>query len=254
MILNTLFPVLGGIDDLIAIILPLLIRISIWGGIAGALAMGIYSLTSNQTVISHLKSESRRLRKQMLEPDLEHKVFLKLMRRNLKVSFALLGRVIGPGLMSALPVLFIAVWLQIFFSYALPETGDKIVVTMSPNYSGLSITTQAGIFQKEQDTLWIVPSSYSEQIEVRINGDPIYTGNPFTPPTSSIGKRKWWHVLVSSETGYLADEAPIEELLLALPRKRVLPGVPLWASGWEGPFFLWVLLSSLSIKLIFHIE
>ncbi len=254
MISNTLFPVLGGIDDLMAIILPLLIRISIYGGIAGALAMGIYALASNQTIISHFKSESRRLRKQMLDPDLEHNVFLELTKKNLKVSFALLGRVTGPGLISALPVLLIAVWLQTFFSYALPEKRDKIFVTMSPNHSGLSIMTQAGIFQKEQDTLWIVPSSDSEQIEVRINGDSIYSGSPFTPLTSVISKRKWWHVLLDSEIGYLADEAPIEVLRLELPRKRVLPGVPLWAAGWEWPFFICVLLSSLSIKLIFRLE
>lgn len=254
MILNKIFPVLSAIDAWMAITLPLLVRISIWGGIAGALAIGIYALASNQTVISHLKSESRQLRRQILDSDLEYNVFLELMKRNLKVSLVLLGRVIGPSLLAALPVIIVAIWMQTFFSYALPETRDKIVVTMSPNHSGLSIMTQADILQKEQDTLWIVPFSYSEEIDVCIDGDPIYTGNPFTPPTLSIGKRKWWHALVSSEIGYLTNEAPIEELRLQLPRKRVLPGAPVWAAGWEVSFFVCVILMSFGIKLFFHVE
>ena len=108
---------LNGINAWITSLLPLSVVISLWGVIAGISAMAIYAFTSNQTAISELKLETRNLRRKMMDPSLDdYKEFTRLAKKNLKVSLTFLGKVIGPVLLSTIPILLIAVWLSVYNS------------------------------------------------------------------------------------------------------------------------------------------
>jgi hypothetical protein len=52
--------------------------------------------------------------------------------------------------------------------------------------------------------------------------------------------------MIDNAEGYLPRHAPIDELLLDLPRQEVIGAGPSWLRTWETPFFaslcLWALV------------
>ena len=100
------------IDAGLSTFLPEIAIIILWGGIAGAASMLLYRWTSNQQKIRDAKQDLAQLRRRMLSPELTQREVMSLSMQNLKGSFRLLGRVIGPSLLSVAPVLLIASWLH----------------------------------------------------------------------------------------------------------------------------------------------
>lgn len=117
---SAVFSLINGVDEVFASFLPLVWRISLWGLFAGFAAMAIYAFASNQKAISDLKKENKELRSRMLSVE-SRSEYTALAGKNLKASVRLLGRVIVPALLSALPVLVIAGWLDAYHADALPE-------------------------------------------------------------------------------------------------------------------------------------
>jgi hypothetical protein len=91
-------------------------RVCIWGFCAGILGLFLYAAASNQAEIGKLKREARACRSRLLDPALGDADFLRLTKLNLKVSLRLLARVMGPALLSALPILMVAFWMNAFYS------------------------------------------------------------------------------------------------------------------------------------------
>ena len=101
------------IDASLSTFLPEILLIVLWGCVAGAAAMLLYRQTSNQERIRESKKNITHLRARMLSPGLPQREVMSLSVQNLKSSFGLLGRVIVPSLLSVVPVLLIASWLQV---------------------------------------------------------------------------------------------------------------------------------------------
>lgn len=91
-------------------------RVCLWGFCAGILGLFLYAAASNQTEIGKLKREARTCRRRLLDPTLGDADFLRLTKLNLKVSLRLLAWVTGPALLSALPILMVALWMNTFYS------------------------------------------------------------------------------------------------------------------------------------------
>lgn len=100
-------------------------RTCIWGFSAGVMGLFIYAAASNQAAIGELKREARRCRRKLLDPTLDDAEFARLARLNLKVSLLLLARVTGPALLSALPILIIAIWMNTTYP-VLNESGGML--------------------------------------------------------------------------------------------------------------------------------
>jgi len=252
--LNAAFPVLTAVDGLFASLMTALPRIFAWGAIAGALAMLVYRLTSNQNAIARLKAETRSLRRRMLDPELEQTEFARLVRVNLKASFALLGKTLLPGMLSALPVLLIAAWLNAFYGYSMPPNGEPVGLHVEPRGAAVAIEPADRVAGGSHTDLTITPPASGETLTIVAGGVTAYVGNPFAPPVPEIGKQQWWNALLASEAGYVAPGAGIDRIVFDLPRQQLIGGLPDWLAGWEAPYFFGVLVIAVALKFGLKIE
>lgn len=253
--LNLVFPLLNGIDSLLSF-LPAVLRIVLYGLICGAASILVYKWTSNQAAIAGLKAEARSLRDRLMNPDLSGTELKQTIFRNTKVSGLLVGRVLGPSLLSAVPVLVIAGWLALFYAYQAPTPDSPVTavpIGMWEDADGLLV--EAG---QTAAPLLTNGASFdagpTTEITVRDPAATYYTGTPFNPAMAGVGKRAWWNVFLESETGYLADAAPLEAVEFDLEPVILVPGVPTWLGGWEAVFFLAVFVAAIGLKVGLKIE
>jgi hypothetical protein len=80
-------------------------------------------------------------------------------------------------------------------------------------------------------------------------GKTVYEGIFAAPPLGQVHKKHWWNALVTHEAGYIYADAPIDEILFDLPRKRFVAEGPLWLATWEFPFFLGLTVATVTMKL-----
>lgn len=253
--LNEVFPAFNIIHMWLEVRLPLIGCIAIWGVIAGLAAMTIYTTVANQAVISKLKTEIRNIRGQMLDPSLEsYSEYTILAKNNLTVSLTLLGTTIGPALLSAVPVLLLAVWLDTYHGYILPEKQNPVSLTVIPDDKNIRIYPSELAYANADSIILVQPSIPSGKISLHADGQLAYSGNPFSPPVPVITKEKWWNFLLAGKAGYVISVAPIEEIHMNFPRKRIVEGWPGWAAGWELTFFFSVIMTALALKIIFRID
>jgi hypothetical protein len=252
--ISELFPVLNLVDRWLAGLLPLAVRLSIWGALAGLFSMIIYAKLSPQASIAKLKTKIRSLQREMLRLDLKFVDFLRLSKENLTASLRLFGIVLGPGLVSALPVLLLVVWIHTSLAYEAPDARDDLVVTAADGNVDLRLLRHHNLDTVARDETGDHERTSSEVIVVMADDKVIYSGAPLSPPTPVIHKRRWWSVLLDSPAGYVVEDAPIDSIRLNLSKKHVVKGMPSWAAGWEFPFFIFVFLAALGIKLGFRIE
>ena len=100
-------PLFGAIDGLLAMALPAVIRLVIWGVLAGWLTMVVYRFLSNQEKIGELKTQQKVQQKNIAEFDGEFAGLLPLIRQTLALGFKQLGFALGPALLATVPILFI---------------------------------------------------------------------------------------------------------------------------------------------------
>jgi hypothetical protein len=117
---TAVFSLINSVDEVFSSFVPLIWRVSFWGLFAGVAAMVIYAFASNQQVISALKKETKELRSRLLSVE-SRSEYTVLAGKNLKVSVRLLGRVTIPALLSVLPVLVIAGWMDAYHAEMLLE-------------------------------------------------------------------------------------------------------------------------------------
>jgi len=218
--------------------------------------MLIYGLASNQESISSLTKEINEHRRKMLYSSVQtYSEYAVLARKNLKVSVARLGKVIGPALLSALPVLVIAGWLEAYHGYALPEGSKMVALTFFPPISGSVKISPPELVRSERGVLMIAsPVVHPITFSFSANGKDVYSGDPFLAPTPVIEKKGWLNLILPTGAGYIYPGSPIDEIRFDLPRKLFFKGFPLWLSGWEFPYFFSVLVATLTTKLLFKIH
>jgi hypothetical protein len=225
-----------------------------WGALAGTLSIIIYAKLSPQASIAKLKKKIRSLQRKMLSVDLEFADFLRLSRENLKTSLRLFATVLGPALVSALPVLFLAIWIHTYLAYEAPSTPNDLVVTAVDGNVDLRLICHANVDEISHDEIHDHELVSPEAIMVMADNKVIYSGTPLSPPTPVIHKQRWWSVILDSPAGYVVENAPVDSIRLNLSKKQAVKWMPNWAAGWEFPFFVFVFLAALGIKLGFRIE
>ena len=252
--IRELFPALNMVDRWLADLLPFAVRLTIWGVLAGSLSIIIYAKLSPQASIAKLKKMTWSLQRKMLCIDLEFVDFMRLSKENLKTSLRLFATVLGPALVSALPVLLLAVWIHTCLAYEAPSTPNDLVVTDAGGNVDLRLICHTNMDEISHDEINDHELTSPEAIVVIADNKVIYSGNPLSPPTPVIHKQRWWSVILDSPAGYVVEDAPVDSIRLNLSKKQVVKWMPNWATGWEFPFFVFVLLTSLGIKLVFRIE
>jgi hypothetical protein len=253
--INELFPAISAVDSWLALSLPLIFRISFFGVLAGVLAMVVYALISNQKAISNLKLQARELRSQMLDPSQEeYSVFLSLAKKNILVSLKLLGIVMGPVLLAALPVLVLAAWIDSHHGYSIPAMNKAVEMGVIPANSKIT-ANPSDLVNKKGNSIFISPPiNTSNPISLFFENQLVFQGRIFSKPTPYLIKEKWWHSIFASDIGYISQTSPVEEIYFAFPKKTMHDSLPDWASGWEWTYFISILIISIPIKFIFKIE
>jgi hypothetical protein len=252
--LDVLFPALNQADAFLAVWLPALFRVCLWGALSGASALVIYKLTSDQAGIARLKDQARGYRQQMLDPTLEEAEFKRLVTENLRASLHLLAKVLVPSLVASIPVAAAMFWLSIFFSYQLPEPGENVAVSVIPADAEVSAVPAEALVVKDGHTGYVVGFAPKPLQIYDERGIVVYRGNPEDPPSGSVQKRKWWNWLVGSAIGYLDDDAGLEEVRWDFPRRTLMDSGPSWMTTWEFPFFFSLIVVALTIKFVFKIH
>lgn len=110
------------------------------GGFAGVVTMWVYQRASNQEKIVAIKAQAKSVRQSMMNPETEESEFRRLMRENLRLSFSLLTKVMGPSLLSSVPVLLVALSLY-------EAVGDQVFLKDLPTWlSGWEASYFIGVF------------------------------------------------------------------------------------------------------------
>src|SRR5690554_6043757 len=125
-------PVFSAIDGLFAMVMPAVLRLVIWGVVAGWLSMLLYRAFSDQRKIRELKAQNKDQQKLIAEFDGEFTQLMPLIRHSLALGFRQLGLALGPALLATVPVLFIIVWVSGEFGYTTPAAGAKVTVSTEP--------------------------------------------------------------------------------------------------------------------------
>ncbi len=253
--INLLFPIINKIDYWTSFILPFTYRNLFWGLIAGSLAFIIYAFFSNQSLIADIKNDIKSVRKKMFDPALENKSDYNILaKRNLNLSFKLLGKIFLPAILSIIPVLIIAIWYDMHHSYSIPFNQDKILITVEPEKTNLFIFPQNIISEDSNGNIFIQPQDKTDSVTVYVNKDIIYSGQPFSAPVPFITKKKWWNFILNDEIGYITKESSVRMLYIHYPEKVIFTKMPDIINGWELLFFVGIFISAITLRIIFKIQ
>lgn len=244
-LLNAAYPVFSTVDGWLAI-LPVWLRLVLWGMVSGAAAMGLYAAMSGQGRLQALRARTAELRAAVARTD-DAGEAARLAIQNLKVSFRYLGAVTGPALLSGIPVLFVLAWISATFSYVEPAPGTAVALAVAPPGVAVTAVPPAG----EAAVAWPEPGG-----KVALHDG---SGMAFEAAAADIAtvaivhKRRWWSWILGNEAGYLPDAAAADAVSFALPPREILGFGPGWMRGWEFIYFISLLIVSLAIKFGFRI-
>ena len=245
-------PLFDAIDGVLALALPPLLRLLLWGIVAGWLTMLLYRRLSNQEKIGQLKAEQKVQQKLIAEFDGEFGELMPLIRKTLGTGFRQLGLAIGPALLATVPVLFVVVWVAGQFAYGLPQAGTEIAITAEPGRGALA--WQPAGSARETGDGWAVDWPQEGGRLVMVSSGEELLALPLEEPVPIIHDRRWWNVLMANPLGYLPDDLGVEAVHIGLPERRYLGFGPDWMRGWMFSFFLLFLLSSVAFKFLLRIS
>lgn len=238
-ILDLPAPALLWVDANLAMWLPSMARLVVWGSVAAAVSMALYWLLSPQQRMARLASEEQRLRVVLKNDDAEFSNGLAAAVGLLRLATIRVGLVLLPVMLAAVPVLCLMAWLQTHYGYELPAPDRIAAVTVDP-------ATMRG--------QWNAAGGGPPRVDVIDDRGSLLQSVAISAPVSIIHKRAWWNALIGNPLGYLPDDGPIGRITIELPEKRYLAVGPDWARGWEAPFMTALLAASLLLKLCLRIH
>jgi hypothetical protein len=245
-------PILDAIDGALGFALPPLLRLLLWGVVAGWLTMLLYRRLSNQERIGRLKAEQKAQQKLIAEFDGEFSDLMPLIRKTLGTGFRQLGLAIGPALLATVPVLFLVVWVAGEFAYELPAPGAAIRFEAEPAAGDIAFEPPAAAVAAEGG--WTVAWPDADAEVLLTGGERILLRLPLQEPVPVIHDRRWWNFLMANPLGYLPDDLAARAVHIGLPERRYLSFGPDWLRGWMFSFFLPFLLSSVAFKFVLKVD
>jgi uncharacterized membrane protein (DUF106 family) len=245
-------PLLSAIDAALAIALPPLIRLLLWGVAAGWLTMLVYRRLSNQEKIGLLKAEQKAQQKRIAEFDGEFSELMPLVRATLGTGFRQLGLALGPALLATVPVLFLVVWVAGAFAYQSPEACAPVPFTAEPAAS--AIQWEPPTAANPAGDGWMVTWPSPDASVVLTDGESTLLRLPLEHDVPIIHVRKWWNWFMANPLGYLPEGSRVETIHIGLPARQYLDFGPDWMRGWMFSFFLTFLVSSVAFKVLLRID
>lgn len=248
-------PLFGAIDSVLSLALPPVLRLVLWGILAGWLTMVLYRRLSNQEKIQQLKAEQKKQQKLIADFDGEFGDLLPLVRHTLALGLRQLGLSLGPALLATIPVLFIIVWVAGAFGHEQPRPGDRVnIETSAASAVPAGLAWSQPLLARETATGWTLSWPGPEQHVALLQDDRSLFELPFEDSIPVIHKRRWWNWLMANPAGYLPDDAAVDMVEIGLPAQQFLSFGPAWMHGWLFSFFASFLLASIGFKLALRID
>jgi hypothetical protein len=246
-------PIFSAIDDVLALVAPVFLRLMLWGVLAGWLTMLLYRRFSNQESIAGVKKQQKEQQKVMMDFEGEFNELMPLIRSTLGLGLRQLKLALGPALLASLPVLVLVVWVAGQFSYQTPAASEKVLFTAMPQVDDLYRWSPAQP-EDEANSGWMVQWPEAGQvISLDVDGESVLT-LPLKKNIGVIHKRQWWNILMANPLGYLPAGSNIDQITIDLPEMQALGFGPDWIRGWMFTFFMTFLLSSVAFKFVLRIE
>ena len=251
-------PIFSLLDRLL-VFLPDLVKLIIWGLVAGYGTMWLFKRFSNQEKIQGLKIQVKKNQKKMAAFEGEINELLPLIGQTLKLAFKQLGAALGPALLVSIPVIFILAWLSNSYSLKQPEASEvyqaEVITLSDSNFSSAeyNLGNKAQTRWLENDSAWEfswpaegkpLTLNHSSANILSISADKV---------TNIVHKKQWWNWLVGNTMGYLPADSNIDQIIFNFEENKILEMGPGWMHGWMFPFFLSFLIFSLAFKFILKI-
>jgi hypothetical protein len=248
-------PLFGLIDQVLAGFVPDLLRLALWGVLAGWLTMLVYRRLSNQEKIQSLKAEQKIQQKAISEFDGELGELLPLIRHTLGLGMRQLSLSLGPALLSAIPVLFLVVWVAGRFGHEQPSAEDTVIVTANEiSEHSPALAWQPASAVRVTPEGWEVRWPRAGQQLALTQSELLLLRLPAEAPIPVIHKKRWWNLLMANPIGYLPEQATVDMVSIGLPPQQFLNFGPAWIRGWMFSFFGVFLVSSIAFKLLLRID
>jgi hypothetical protein len=244
-------PLFDIIDSGLALALPPLLRLVMWGILAGWLTMTAYRLFSNQEKIGALGAAQKKQQRDIAEFDGEFAELLPLIRGTFALGFRQLGLTLGPALLATLPAVFIIIWVAGAFGYQTPLAGDEVSLRIEP--AGSAIQWSPAIQARIAEDGWVASWPPDGQTLTISDAHQAILVLPLEHNIRVIHKKRWWNLLVANPLGYLPAEGQTDSVNIDLPEAVFIAQGPGWMRGWMFSFFIAFLLSSLVFKRLLRL-
>ncbi len=250
-------PIFSAIDGLLALSLPAVLRLIIWGVLAGWLTMVVYRRLSNQEKIAELKAQQKIKQKDIAEFDGEFAELMPLIRHTLALGFRQLRYALGPALLASVPVLFIVIWVAGQFGHETPVAGNEVLVSVEPAGSDIywsSTTGEKIIVVRNAADGWLINwPAEGQSLTVKDEQQTLLV-LPLEHNIPIIHKKRWWNLLMANPLGYLPDDGKTDVIHINLPETVIISIGPDWMRGWMFCFFMSLFLSSIGFKFLLRID
>lgn len=250
-------PVFSAIDGLLAVLIPPVLRLVLWGILAGWLTTVTYRLFSDQEKLGELKAEQKRQTRAIAEFDGEFMELMPVVRHALALGIKQLGLALGPALFATIPILFIVIWIAGEFAYQAPNPGSEVMVRTEPAASDIqwSSAPETQIPEnKNNGDGWLIKWPSKSQPVTMSDGHRTLLVLPLAHNVPIIHKKRWWNLLMANPIGYLPKDGTTDVVHIELPEKIFIGAGPGWMRGWMFSFFMAFLLSSVGFKLLFRLD
>ena len=225
-------PLFDSIDGVLAMAMPPVLRLVIWGILAGWLTMFFYRLLSNQEKIGALKALQKKQQKGIAEFDGEFSELIPLIRQTLALGFRQLGFSLGPALLATVPVLFIVIWVAGEFGYSTPGAGNEVFLSVEPASSDINWSPATQVRIKENGWLIKWPSQ-GQSIKMSEGSVRPLLVLPLEHDIPIIHKKRWWNLLIANPLGYLPKDGKTDVIHINLPEAVIIGSGPSWIHGWN---------------------
>jgi hypothetical protein len=239
---------LDGLDAWLGAVLPSgAARIAVWGLFVGCISMLLYRAISPQRRIADIKSEGVRTRADVKAYDGDFRGVFPLLLRNIRTSFRLLGAVLIPTLISALPVVAIMGWQSVTIVAGPPEPGA--LVELMPFPAGTELLRRPAAAGRCDDPVtaiqWPKPG---ETVEICDTDGRVLLQIQPTRPLVDAARSDWWTALVGSAVTPLPTDTRVERITFTPLGEK--PSAEL---TWQI-FILAVAAAALALKLALRIQ
>lgn len=223
-------PLFNLLDAAMATVLPATLRLILWALVAAVGTMLLYKALSPQKRIGEAKREAKAARRRLNDFDGDFADAGPLIRDQLLAAFRHVGLVLPGTLLAVLPLLCLLVWAETHYARTLPVDGEAPAITTVPE--GFQTQWQAD----------------EQPPHVRVLRDRDTLADiAMVAPVGIVTKQPWWHWLAANPIGYLANDAPLEQVRIALPEQHYLPFGPGWMRSWLAVFIPVMFIVSLAM-------